>query len=175
MKMQLPLLVFIFVVTLFLPTKSIAQPQIAGSSGSVAGIPGIETGFDQFGGLICVGNIFTQPGTGQLRCNGQLMSAGAFAAVYAKGVFDRLSETNARLATLEQKVLESAAASDKTRASVEKLVAQMSEGFQQIVIKRFETLPAELLNDPVIKERLKKLQEDIIKDIKDSLPKPVGP
>ncbi|HKB68297.1 MAG TPA: hypothetical protein VKC61_20720 [Pyrinomonadaceae bacterium] len=170
MKVRFLQLVFVFAVTCFLPVASIAQ-NITQRTGPISGVPGLDTGLDQFGGFICVGTIET-PGGGQARCNGQLVAASAFAAAYAKGIFDRLNETNARLVAVEQKLQESAAASEKTRASVEKMASQMSEAIQQIVIKRFDTLPTELLNDPVVKERLKRLQEDIIKDIKDSLPKP---
>lgn len=169
--MKCPIYQLVVLVVMFcgLPILVSAQ-NITQNTGRVERV---DTAFDSYGGFICIGNIESyQEASGgttvtKYRCNARLIAASSYAAAYAQTIAERLAETNTRLAAMAE-------ASAKTQAAVEKMTTQMSEAIQQIVIKRFETLPAELLNDPVVKERLKKLQEDIIKDIKDSLSKPVS-
>ncbi|MFZ1702584.1 MAG: hypothetical protein WBO10_03100 [Pyrinomonadaceae bacterium] len=126
-------------------------------------VNGLITKNVQYGGYVCP-TILDTAG----RCGQPWVASSSYAAAYAKGVYDRLAALELILAAMK----ENTAASKSAQASMERMAIQMNDGIQQIVIKRFETLPAELFNDPLVKERLKKLQDDITKDIKDSLTKP---
>lgn len=132
----------------------------------------VQTGMDPYGGYICAGDVTAvDRGGGRFEhnCSTGWIGASAYAAAYANLVHIELLKTNEHLRELATKVINS---NDASKAALEKMALQMNEGIQEIVKKRFDTLPAELLNDPVVKARLEKLKEEITKDIKDSLSKP---
>lgn len=46
----------------------------------------------------------------------------------------------------------------------------MNDAIQEIVRKKFDSLPADLLNHDVFKAKLQQLKEEIVKEVKDLFP-----
>ncbi|MFZ1702583.1 MAG: hypothetical protein WBO10_03095 [Pyrinomonadaceae bacterium] len=85
-------------------------------------------------------------------------------------IVGRLDLTNQKLDGLLSAVNESTKASNESRAALERIATTMSDAIQQIVAKRFETLPGELMNDPIVKAKLEQLKKEIMKDVNDLFP-----
>lgn len=151
---------------------AMSQDQPPGDASKFTDINGVKTANVQYGGIICSsGNL-----DANRRCmGGNWASASSVAAAYAKGVYDRLADTNAMLQAVVEATRANTAAANASRDALDRMATQMGEGIQQVIARRFDTLPAELLSDPVVKERLKRLQEEITRDVKEALTKPPAP
>lgn len=157
----------LFIIVLACVTTIFAQDPTR----STGKIGKVLTGMDQYGGYICTGTAVTDTGGHpRWRCeDGQWVAASAYAAAHVEIIHRQLDALQKGMETMSKELT---ANSKKSSEELEKMAQRMSDGIQQIVVKRFEVLPAELLADPVFQQALKQLKEDILKDIKASTEKP---
>lgn len=91
-------------------------------------------------------------------------------ALWSNQTANRLDVTNQKLDALIATISENTRAANESKASMEKMATIMNQAIQEIVKKRFDTLPAELLNDPAVQAKLEQLKKEITEDIKASFP-----
>lgn len=163
-------------IALVLSTLSIAlHAQIVTS---VSGRVGpIDTAFGSGAdGMVCTTNIIpggTPPFGSAVpaKCPRGFIPATAYTAAMTDILTTRLTETNAKLDALVAKIAENTQAANESKAAMKDIATQMNEAIQAVIAKRFELLPAELLNDPVVKAKLQQLKEEILKDLRETVAK----
>jgi hypothetical protein len=103
-------------------------------------------------------------------CEGQLMDLGQFSAVSAKLSADRLDQAINVLVSIDQKLsvnnneLQGLVAAT---ASLQKSIdSQLTQGsLSEVIAKRFDSLPEEVLSNALFKQEIAKLKEDILKEV----------
>lgn len=115
------------------------------------------------------------PGT----CEGQLVDVSQLTAVSAGQTADRLSQVLDSLDSIDQRLADTNEqigrlidATVDTRESIDKQVKSVSEILHEIVVKRFDQLPAKMLASKEFREEITKLKEEILGDVEKLYPAP---
>ena len=103
-------------------------------------------------------------------CEGQLMDLGQFSAVSAKLSADRLDQAINVLVSIDQKLSVNnnelqglVAATASLQKSIDNQPTQGS--LSEVIAKRFDSLPEEVLSNALFKQEIAKLKEDILKEV----------
>ncbi|HSB52100.1 MAG TPA: hypothetical protein VLD40_05535 [Dissulfurispiraceae bacterium] len=125
------------------------------------------------GPVVCMGTWIPPtdvalPGT----CEGQLVDMAQLSAISSRISADRLEQMLVFLAAIDQKLAvnidqmkQLTLVTGKVQTSIDQQVKQVSDLLQEAIVRRFEALPEELISNPVIREELGKLREDILKEV----------
>jgi hypothetical protein len=127
------------------------------------------------GTLVCLGKWVPSrdvalPGV----CEGQLVDINHLNAVSSRLTSDKLDQMLLALSSLDQKlainneqIKQLIDVNIKTQTSIDEQVRQVSDLLHETITKRFEGLPAKILEDESFKKELEKLKEDILKEVED--------
>jgi hypothetical protein len=106
-------------------------------------------------------------------CEGQMVDVSQLTAVSARLSADRLDQILRALGSIDEKLavnndrveqlIEATAAN--TQTSIDQQVRQVSELLTEVITKRFDALPEEILTTDLFKEELTKLREDILREV----------
>jgi hypothetical protein len=125
------------------------------------------------GTLVCLGRWVPSrdialPGV----CEGDMVDINHFNAVSSRLTSDKLDQMLLALSSLDQKlainneqIKQLIDVNVKTQTSIDEQVRQVSDLLHETIAKRFEGLPAKILEDESFKEELEKLKEDILKEV----------
>ncbi len=132
-------------------------------------------------GTVCVGTWVPSkdvalPGS----CDGQMVELHEFAAIATRQSADRLSQVLKALASIDQKlavnndqIKQLIGATVNTQASNERL--RQGNFLRELITKRFDELPKEMLANGLHKEQITALKEDILKEIEKLYPTHTAP
>jgi hypothetical protein len=105
-------------------------------------------------------------------CQGQIVDVAQFTAVSAKLSADKLDQLLLALFSIDQKL---ALNNDQvnrlievtvtTQTSIDQQVSQVGELLYETIARRFDALPEEILSNDLFREELRKLKEDILKEV----------
>jgi len=76
-----------------------------------------------------------------------------------------LSSLDQKLAINNEQIKQLIDVNVKTQTSIDEQIRQVSDLLHETIAKRFEGLPAKILEDESFKEELEKLKEDILKEV----------
>jgi len=125
------------------------------------------------GTLVCLGRWVPSrdialPGV----CEGDMVDINHLNAVSSRLTSDKLDQMLLALSSLDQKlainneqIKQLIDVNVKTQTSIDEQVRQVSDLLHETIAKRFEGLPAKILEDESFKEELEKLKEDILKEV----------
>jgi hypothetical protein len=125
------------------------------------------------GPMICVGR-WVQPSDTTLpgHCEGQLMGLPQLTALSSRQTVDRLDQLLIALSSIDEKLAANnnqlsmlLQATVDTQASIDKQVTQVGQFLRETVARRFEALPAELLNSDLFREEIARLKDEILADV----------
>ena len=125
------------------------------------------------GAQICVGTWIPPRDVGLAgTCDGQVYGLSQLSAISAKQTVDRLDQLNLTLASIDQRL---AAGNDQmaelihatvnTQTLLEQQARKGDELLREAIIRRFDDLPEEILDNDRFKEELEKLKEDILGEL----------
>ena len=125
------------------------------------------------GPQICVGTWIPPTGVGLAGyCDGQLFGMAQLSAISAKQTVDRLDQLLVALTSIDQKLAVSndqitllIQAAVNTQTSIEQQVRQGGELLREVINRRFDDLPKEILENDLFKEELTRLKEDILGEV----------
>lgn len=105
-------------------------------------------------------------------CEGQLVDMIQLSAISNRVSADRLDQMLPFLAAIDQKLAvnneqmrQLTEATVKVQASFEQQSKQISDLLQEVIARRFETLPEEIVENSLFREELARLREDILKEV----------
>lgn len=103
-------------------------------------------------------------------CDGQLMDLGQFSAVSSRLTADRLdqavnvlSSIDQRLSMSNEQLLNLVSVVSNLQKTVERQTSQ--DGLTDAIEKRFDALPSEILSNDMFRQEMRKLKEDILKEV----------
>lgn len=152
-----------------------AQTRVAGGYTFIGGGTGPQV---CLGRWIPSGNI-AAPG----RCEGQMVDVAQLTALSASQSADSLSQILASLTAIDEKLAVSndhlerlVDATVNTRNSINEQARNASEILREIINRRFDELPAEVMASKEFKEEIENLKEEILGDVRKLYPsKPAPP
>lgn len=110
-------------------------------------------------------------------CEGQMVDVAQLTAISSRLSADRLDQLILALASIDQKIADGndqvkllIEATVNTQTSIDRQVRQVSELLRDTITKRFDTLLRELLANDRFREELKKLKEDVLKEVERHYP-----
>ena len=113
------------------------------------------------------------PGT----CRGQLVDVSQLTALSAGQSADRLAQVLVSLDSIDQRLADSNEqlrrlidATINTRDSIDRQVKNTNEILHEIIMRRFDELPAEMFESEEFKEEITRLKEEILSDIEKLYP-----
>lgn len=130
------------------------------------------------GPLVCLGQWVPSgdpalPGT----CQGQLVDVTQLTAVSAGQSADRLSDILDSLDSIDQKIAVSndrlerlIDATVSTQNAIDEQSRSVSEVLRETIIRRFDELPAKMMESKEFREEMTKLKEEILSDVKKLYP-----
>jgi hypothetical protein len=136
-----------------------------------------------FGPQVCVGRWVPSsdvavPGT----CEGQLMGVSQFTAVSSERSADRLDQMLVSLSSIDQKLAVSndqlerlIDATVNTQKSISEQAKSVSSMLHEMISRRFDELPAEMMASEEFKKEISKLKEEILGDVERLYPQPPAP
>ncbi len=105
-------------------------------------------------------------------CDGQVFGLPQLAAISAKQSVDRLDQLLFALNSIDQKLAVSndqitqlIKAAVNTQTSIDRQVRQGGELLREVISRRFDELPKEILENDLFKEELARLKEDILGEV----------
>ncbi len=105
-------------------------------------------------------------------CDGQVYGLSQLSAISAKQTVDRLDQLLFSLNSIDQKLAVSndqitqlIKASVNTQTSIDRQVRQGGELLREVISRRFDELPKEILENDQFKEELARLKEDILTEV----------
>lgn len=105
-------------------------------------------------------------------CDGQIFGLSQLAAISSKQTVDRLDQLLLALYSIDQKLAVSndqitllIQAAVNTQTSLEQQVRQGGELLREVINRKFDDLPKEILENDLFKEELAKLREDILGEV----------
>lgn len=174
MKKTISLLAICLGFLMIVASPAIAQTRVVGGYTFVGGGRGPQ---------VCLGQWIPSediaaPGT----CQGQLVDVSQLTAVSAGQSADRLAQVLVSLDSIDQRLADSNEqlrrlidATMDTRDSIDRQVKNTSEIMHGIIMRRFDELPAEMLESKEFKEEITKLKEEILSDIEKLYPAQKAP
>ena len=105
-------------------------------------------------------------------CEGEVMSLSHYSALSSGKTVDRLDQLLIAISTIDEKMAANnnqlemlIQATENTKASIDRQVAQTCEILRESISARFDTLLVQLINDDLFKEELVRLKEEILEEI----------
>lgn len=128
---------------------------------------------NQYGPQICIGTWrpskdVALPGV----CDGQVMAVSQLTALSARQSVDRLDMLLLSLDSIDQKLSVSndqlnslVEVTVKTQAMIDQYSRLVSEFLRETIIRRFDELPKEILENDLFRQELQKLETDILDEV----------
>ncbi len=105
-------------------------------------------------------------------CDGQVFGLSQLSAISAKQTVDRLDQLLLALTAIDQKLAVSndqitllIQAAVNTQTSIDQQVRQGGELLRDVISRRFDDIPKEILENDLFKEELTRLKEDILGEV----------
>lgn len=105
-------------------------------------------------------------------CEGQLVDMAQLSAISNRLSADRLDQMLPFLAAIDQKLAvnieqmrQLTEATVKVQTSIEQQAKQTGDLLQEVIARRFEALPEEIVENSLFREELARLREDILKEV----------
>ncbi len=125
------------------------------------------------GPQICIGRWIPPTDVGLAGfCDGQVFGLPQLSAISAKQTVDRLdlllgvlTSIDQRLAVSNDQISQLIQANVNTQTSIEQQVRRGGELLRDTISRRFDNLPKEILANDLFKEELRKLKEDILREV----------
>jgi hypothetical protein len=121
---------------------------------------------------VCVGRWTPPVGGLPGKCDGQVVDLGQFVTLSARANTERLEQMLLVLSTMDQRLAlgneqlrQLTEATMKAQASMDQHVRQANEALIDAIARRFDQLPAEVLDDEQFKEVIEKLKKDILAEV----------
>ena len=162
-----------YIAMLLAVTFTVCATSVRSHAQTITNFEGVDVVQGLYGSSICLGKMRGP------QCSGPMVPSDAAAAIYARGINANLEQI--RLALLELKtgtndrLGQLADATNKTHRLMEQQFQQSNELLHETIVKLFDALPAKLLTDPLVKQEVQKLREDILKEVDRRIPKPPTP
>jgi hypothetical protein len=111
-------------------------------------------------------------------CDGQIVNVPQLTAISSRQSAERLDQMLGALSSIDQRlavnndqIKQLLDATANTQDSIDQQVKQVNEMLREIITKRFDALPGEVLANESFKEEITKLKEDILKEVEKRYPK----